>query len=341
MYSFMNDYSEGAHPEILDLMVKANLEQNDGYGEDVHSRRAKEYIKKLLNNDNVDIYIIPGGTQANLIAISAALRPYECVISADTGHINVHEAGAIEATGHKVYITPHKDGKLTPELIQQALDVHAGDDHMVRPKMVYISNTTEIGTIYKKDELIAISNLCKENDLYFFIDGARLGSALTAKDNDMELSDLAEYSDIFYIGGTKNGALLGEALVIVNDKLKTDYPYAIKQRGGLMAKGFVAGIQFEGLFKEDLFFRLGEHANKMAESIAENLDRLGYKFLGKPSSNQVFPILTNDTIDKLSKEFKFQITSKIDENHSAVRFVTSWATTEESVDALNSFFNNL
>jgi len=341
MYSFMNDYSEGAHPEVLDMMMKVNLEQNNGYGEDIHTQRAKEYIKKLIKNNNVDIHIIPGGTQTNLLAISSSLRPHECVISADTGHINVHETGAIEATGHKVYTMPNKDGKLTPELIQAVLDIHGDDEHMVKPKMVYISDTTEIGTVYKKSEIQAIRKICDENDLYLFLDGARMGSALASPHSDMELSDYADLCDIFYIGGTKNGALLGEAFVIINDSLKSDFRYLIKQKGALMAKGFVGGIQFEVLFRDGLFFELGKHANSMSMQIAENLERLGYKFLTEPVSNQLFPILPNKILSDLAKQFVFSVNTKIDAEYTAVRFVTSWATTQESVDALNNFFNNL
>lgn len=340
MFSFRNDYSEGAHPRILELLVKSNLEQNVGYGEDEHCNRAKEYIKKVIKKEEVDIHFIPGGTQTNLLVISAFLRPYQCVITSDTGHINVHETGAIEATGHKVIaMASGGDGKLTPSLIQQALDIHT-DEHMVQPKMVYISNSTELGTIYTKRELIAISDISKKNDLILFMDGARLGSALTCKSNDLDISDIAKLVDVFYIGGTKNGALLGEALIICKEELKNDFRYLIKQRGALMAKGFVVGIQFEALFQDNLFFELGVHGNKMAEKIASTLKECGYNFLTEPLSNQLFPIMPNNIIEKLSKHFTFSLQEKIDENHSAIRLVTSWATTNESVDSLCEFFYN-
>ncbi len=340
MYSFMNDYSEGAHPAVLELLMKSNLEQNAGYGEDIHTVKAKEAIKKLLHKDNVDIHFIPGGTQTNLLVISSFLRPFQCVIAAETGHINVHETGAIEATGHKVVAMPCFDGKLTPAVIQSALDHHT-DEHMVQPKMVYISNSTELGTIYTKAELSVLHNICKEKGLILFMDGARMGSALTSKENDLELRDIAELVDVFYIGGTKNGALLGEALIICKDELKEDFRYLIKQRGALMAKGFVVGIQFEALFENNLFFELGAHANRMAEQIADTLKENGYPFFAPVGTNQLFPILPDEVIGKLEKEFIFSLQKKVDETHSAVRFVTSWATTQKSVDALCEFLRGI
>lgn len=333
MYSFINDYSEGAHPRILELMKQSNLEQNTGYGLDVHSMKAKEYIRNKIGRCDVDIHFIPGGTQTNLLVISSFLRPYQCVIAADTGHINVHETGAVEATGHKVVTVPNEDGKITPEGIAKVLEAHI-DEHMVQPKMVYISNTTELGTIYTKAELTAISNFCKEKKLLLFLDGARLASALTCKANDLTLCDIANLVDVFYIGGTKNGALLGEALVLCNDSLKEDFRYFIKHRGAMLAKGFVMGIQFEALFEDNLYFELGDHANRMAERIAEALHQGGYSFYATPGTNQLFPILSNETIEKLSEKFAFLVQFRVDTEHRVVRFVTSWATTEESVEAL-------
>lgn len=337
MYSFRNDYSEGAHPRILDLLVKSNLEQNLGYGEDTHSEKAKEYIKKIVKREDISIYFIPGGTQTNLLVVSAFLRPHQCVIAADTGHVNVHETGAIEATGHKVVVVANENGKLTAEAIKDVLNYHC-DEHMVKPKMVYISNSTELGTIYSKAELTDIHNICKANELLLFMDGARMGSALTCKTNDLELKDIANLVDVFYIGGTKNGALLGEALVICKKELKEDFRYLIKQKGALMAKGFVAGIQFEALFEDNLFYELGIHANVMAEKISTVLKKCGYSFYAPPCTNQLFPILPNHILDQLSNEFGYSIQEKIDEGYSVVRFVTSWATTKESVEALCDFF---
>ena len=340
MISFMNDYSEGAHPRVMELLLKANLEQNSGYGEDVHSNLAKDYIKRELQREDVDIHFIPGGTQTNLLVISSFLRPYQCVIAADTGHVNVHETGAIEATGHKVLTVPHQEGKLTPDGIQKVLDNHSGE-HMVQPKMVYISDTTELGTVYTKTELKAISELCRQMGLLLFLDGARLGSALTCRGNDLTLKDIAELVDVFYIGGTKNGALLGEALVICKQELKEDFRYMIKQRGAMMAKGFVVGMQFEALFENGLYYELGAHANRMAEIMAQAFVQKGYSFYVPVYSNQLFPILSTEVMQELEKEFGFQLQEKIDQKHCAVRFVTSWATTKENIDKFTDFLTNL
>lgn len=339
MYSFMNDYSEGAHEKVLDLLIKSNREQNIGYGEDIHSQNAKEYIKRLLGEKEVDIHFIPGGTQTNLLVISSFLRPYECVIGVDTSHINVHETGAIEATGHKVVTVDGVDGKLTKSSIIDMVEYHT-DEHMVKPKMVYISNSTELGTIYTKSELVDLHNVCKEYNLLLFMDGARLGSAITAKVNDLTLEDITNLVDVFYIGGTKNGALLGEALIIVNDNLKKEFRYLIKQRGALMAKGFVTGIQFEALFCDGLFFELGQHANEMADIIASTLVENGYSFYMPPCSNQLFPIIPNRILDSFSKNFGFSIQKKYDEKQSVIRLVTSWATTMEGVKELCNFIEN-
>lgn len=338
MYSFRNDYSEGAHPRILELLSNSNYEANIGYGKDIHSHKAKEYIKKLIEKEDADIHFIPGGTQTNMLVISSFLRPHQCVISADTGHINVHETGAIEATGHKVVAMPCKDGKLTPDIIKKALDYHA-DEHMVQPKMVYISNSTELGTIYSKDELISIHKICKENGLLLFLDGARLGSALTCRSNDLNIKDIANLVDIFYIGGTKNGALLGEALVILNQDLKEDFRFLIKQRGAMAAKGFVLGIQFEALFQDDLYFELARHANEMAERLGSIIQEAGYKFHTEPYTNQIFPIFPDTLLEKMEKEFVYEFIDKVDENNTAVRFVTSWATKIEAVEALRDFLS--
>lgn len=339
MYSFLNDYSEGAHPRILDALYKLNEEQNIGYGEDPHCMRAKELIKKHMLKDDVDIHFIPGGTQTNLLVISSFLRPHECVIAVDTGHINVHETGAIEATGHKIIIMPNRDGKLTPDSIEKAVKYHS-DEHMVKPGMVYLSDTTELGTIYTKAELTNIRNLCNKYGLLLFLDGARLGSALTCDSNDLKISDLANLTDVFTIGGTKNGALLGEALVILRDDLKEDFRYLIKQRGAMMAKGFVLGVQFEELFRDNLYFDLAQHANDMAKRIAKTLKKCGYKFYATPGTNQLFPIMPNIHLKELSKEFRFIIDHKIDDNYSVIRLVTSWASSEESVTRLCEFIGD-
>ncbi len=330
-YSFKNDYSEGAHPQILQALVDHNLQQESGYGYDSFTTTAKELIQQKLQRE-ADIHFVVGGTQANLLVISSFLRPHQSVIAADSGHIAVHETGAIEATGHKVNTVVTTDGKLTPALIQTVLDSH-NDEHMVQPKMVYISNSTEVGSIYLRQELEDLYTFCQKNHLLLFIDGARLSSALTAKKNDVTLADIANLCDAFYIGGTKNGLLLGEAIVILNKDYATDFKYFIKQKGAMLAKGRVLGIQFTELFKADLFFDLGQHANTMAERLTNGLQAKGYSFLTDPSSNQLFPILPHAVIERLAHDFDFFVWQKIDEQYSAIRLVTSWATAEEKVNA--------
>ncbi|MCM3215850.1 low specificity L-threonine aldolase [Niallia taxi] len=330
MYSFKNDYSEGAHPKILQGLIETNLVQEAGYGEDSFTLQAIDLIKEKMENTDVDIHLLSGGTQTNLTAISAFLRPHEAAIAPASGHIFVHETGAIEATGHKVVTIDTEDGKLTPAHIQQVLDEHT-DEHMVKPKLVYISNSTEIGSIYQKSELQELKSFCANHNLLLFLDGARLGSALCADNNDLQLSDLPNLVDAFYIGGTKNGALLGEALVIVREDLKADFRYHIKQKGALLAKGRLLGIQFLELFRDDLFFELAEHANKMAGLLREGLQKENIEFLIDSPTNQIFPILPNERIQKLQKNYAFIVWSKFDAERSTIRLVTSWATKEEAV----------
>lgn len=340
MYSFKNDYSEGANLRILNALIESNLEQVDGYGEDHYSIEAAELLKEKIKLSNVDIHFLSGGTQTNLIAISAFLRPHEAAIAANTGHIFTHETGSIEATGHKVIAVEVNDGKLSTDHIKSALDMHT-DEHMVKPKLVYISNPTEVGSIYSKAELQQLSSFCKENNLILFMDGARLGSALCSKDNDLQLSDIGKLTDAFYIGGTKNGALFGEALVICKDSLKEDFRYHMKQKGALLAKGRVLGIQFLELFKDDLYFDLAKHANKMADLLRNNIESMGYEFLTYSPSNQIFPIFPNKIIEKLQENYSFLVWSKIDNNSSSVRIVTSWATKEDAVKAFLEDLKNL
>ncbi|QJA09784.1 aminotransferase class I/II-fold pyridoxal phosphate-dependent enzyme [Romboutsia sp. CE17] len=328
MYSFKNDYSEGAHPRILETLLRTNLEQSEGYGKDTYCEQAEKLIKDKLNNQEVDVHFISGGTQTNLIAISSFLRPYEAVISANTGHIYVNEAGSIEATGHKVIPIDVEDGKLRKEDILLVLTKYS-NEHVVKPKLVYISNSTEIGTIYTKSELENLSQVCKENNLILFMDGARLGSAITCRENDLTLEDISKLTDIFYIGGTKNGTLLGEALVICNKNLQDDFRYNLKQKGAMLAKGRLLGIQFIELFKDDLFFEIGKHENDMADILREGINNLGYDFFVNSPSNQIFPILNNSVLNELEKYYGFSIWEKIDENRSAIRLVTSFATKKE------------
>lgn len=338
MASFKNDYSEGAHPRILKALVESNLEQSVGYGEDRFTMEANELLKKKIGRSNIDIHMLSGGTQTNLTAISAFLRPHEAAISADTGHVLVHETGAIEATGHKVISIEVSDGKLTAALIQSALETHT-DEHMVKPRLVYISNPTEIGTIYNKAELTVLSRICRENDLYLYMDGARLGSALCSVENDLTMEDLGDLTDAFYIGGTKCGALLGEALVICRDSLKTDFRYHLKQKGGLLAKGRLLGIQFLELFRDDLYFELSSHANAMAGLLKSAFVEAGYPFLTHSTSNQIFPILPDALIEELQDTYDFYVWSKVDEEHSSIRLVTSWATPVEAVQAFIADMN--
>jgi threonine aldolase len=333
MYSFKNDYSEGAHPRILNALLETNLEQDEGYGEDSYSRKAIELIKEKIGTDDVDIHFISGGTQTNLIAISAFLRPHEAAIAVSSGHILGHETGAIEATGHKIISVVGKNGKLSPSDLQGVLEGHP-DEHMVKPKLVYISNSTEIGSIYTKSEIQDLHDFCKCNQLILYMDGARLGSALCSEENDLQLSDLPKLVDAFYIGGTKNGALIGEALVICRDSLKEDFRYHIKQKGALLAKGRLMGIQFLELFRDNLFFDLANHANKMAGLIRDGLNNVNVKFLTHSPSNQLFPILPNAVISELQNKYAFHVWEKVDSDSSAIRFVTSWATKEEEVISL-------
>lgn len=330
MYSFKNDYSEGAHPKILNALVESNMVQTEGYGEDQYCVDAIKLLKQKINRSDVHIHFLSGGTQTNLTAISAFLRPHEAAIAANTGHILVHETGAIEATGHKVISVETADGKLRPSDIKPVLDFHT-DEHMVKPKLVYISNSTEIGTVYTKSELSDLSQFCREHNLILYMDGARLGSALCSKGCGLQLSDLADLTDAFYIGGTKNGALLGEALVICDDYLNEDFRYHIKQKGGMLAKGRVLGIQFLELFKDDLYFDLARHANAMADILKDGIKNAGYSFFSQSPSNQLFPILPNSLIDKLQKKYLFEIWGKVDNEHSVIRLVTSWATEEKEV----------
>lgn len=340
MYSFRNDYSEGAHPSILESLLKTNKEQTLGYGEDHYTIKAELLIKKHIGREDVAIHFLVGGTQTNLTAISAFLRPHEAAIAATSGHIATHETGAIEATGHKVVTVVAKNGKLTPDLIEKVLASHT-DEHMVKPKLVYISNSTEIGTIYYRDEIKALYEYCQSKNLLLFIDGARLGSALTAQDNDVTLTDMANYSDAFYIGGTKNGALLGEALVIVNDHLKEDFRYFIKQKGALLAKGRVISIGFIELFRERLFFELAEHANQMANLLAHGIKSAGYNMLTDSTTNQIFPIFSNKVVEELKKQFDFSEWERIDENEVAIRLVTSWATPRVEVEKFCEYLNQI
>lgn len=339
--SFKNDYSEGAHPAILQALVNYNDDQQAGYGEDMYSIEAKELIKKKLKSDQSQIYFVSGGTQANLIVISSILKPYQAVISATTGHILNNETGAIEATGYKILAIETADGKLRPSDIIPVLENHRNIPHQVMPKLVYISNSTELGTIYQKKELEELSQFCKENNLYLFMDGARLAQALTSEINDLNFEQLADLTDVFYIGGTKNGALLGEGIVINNPELQQDFAFNIKQKGALLAKGRLLGIQFLELFKDNLYFESGQNANTQAMKIKKFMTEKGLQFLSDTSTNQIFPILENSVIEKLSEDFEFYVWQKTDETQSAIRLITSWNTKDYATDKFLEKLNEI
>ncbi len=330
-FSFKNDYSEGCHPNILEALLHSNTNQQAGYGEDEYSLKAKDLIKKTINNQEADVYFVSGGTQANLIVISSILRPYQCSVSASTGHILNNETGAIEATGHKILSIETEDGKLKPSDIQTVLDSHRNVPHQVMPKLVYISNSTELGTIYQRQELEELSDFCRKNNLYLFMDGARLGHAITSEISDLSLEDIAKLTDVFYLGGTKNGALIGEAIIINNTSLQEDFAFNIKQKGALLAKGRLLGVQFLELMKNDLYFDLAKHANQQAMKIKNALLEKGTIFLSDTYTNQIFPVLSHDIIEILSEKFEFYVWKNIDEKSSAIRLITSWNTSDEAI----------
>lgn len=333
MISFRCDYEEGACPEVLERLVRTNLERTPGYGEDEYSRRAAEKIRTLCRCENAEVFFTVGGTPTNAMTIAHLLRPFEAAISAETGHINVHETGAVEACGHKVVTCQGKDGKLSAEEIRQAVLSHP-DCHMVKPALVYLSQPTELGTLYTLSELKAIRAVCDKMGLLLYCDGARLASALTAKGNDVFLPDLARLCDAFYIGGTKCGALFGEALVFCKPELARDFAYTRKQRGGLLAKGRLLGVQFDALMENGVYEKVGAYENEMADRLREGIRAAGYPFYCETTTNQLFPVLPNAVIDRLEKDFGFYRQNRVDEGHQVIRLVTSWNTQKEEADAL-------
>lgn len=329
MYSFLNDYSEGAHPEVLDALLKTNDIQTVGYGLDEYCFKAKDVIIDKMKRD-ADIHFLVGGTQTNLLFITSVLKSYQAVIACDEGHINVHETGAVEATGHKVLVKPHQDGKVTIDMVEDILKKHR-DEHMVQPRMVYISQTTELGTYYTKEELKTLYHFVHSHGLYLFLDGARLGSALVLEDAP-SLEDIACYTDAFYIGGTKMGALFGEALVILNDDLKEDFRYHIKQRGAMLAKGRLLGVQFYTLFKDDLYERIGRHENDMAMQMKNALVENGFEVYLPSSTNQIFVDVGKEDLEKIEEQFMVTHIEDLDHQKVRIRLVTSWATPQKAVD---------
>ncbi|MDR1436379.1 MAG: aminotransferase class I/II-fold pyridoxal phosphate-dependent enzyme [Puniceicoccales bacterium] len=339
MIEFSGDYSEGAHPRLLNRLVETNMEQTFGYGRDRYCAEAVKTIRKACQNDDVDVHMVVGGTLANTIAIAAALRPHQGVIAPVSAHINVQETGSIEAAGHKILTIPGENGKITAAQIDKVCEEYLennGNVHVVQPKMVCLTHATEYGTIYGRKELQVISDVCRKRDLYLYIDGARIGYGVAAVDSDMDLPFIAKCCDVFCIGGSKQGAFFGEAVVVKNKYIADGFRQVMKQRGGLLAKGRLLGIQFHELLVDGLYFELSRHANKMAASIRGCLQANGIKFFVENTTNLLFPILPDNLYGELSKKYSLTYCGRHDDKSSIVRIATSWATTERNVQLLNS-----
>lgn len=337
MIRFDTDYVEGAHPKILKRIVDTNFEQTSGYGNDEYTKAAIEKIREVVDRENVDVHFLPGGTITNTTVIKSILKPFEAAVCVQTGHINTHEAGAIEATGHKIITVPSEDGKITAEQIEEVANKYNAEDtpeHMVIPKLVFIAVPTECGTMYTKEELNKIYNTCKANNMYLYLDGARLGYGLCAKNTDLTMKDMPKVCDVFYIGGTKQGALYGEAVVIVNDNLKENFRWYIKQGGGLLSKGRLLALQFLTLFEKDLYFQLSRNAVELAMIIKEELKIEGYELAYDSYTNQQFVVLTQEQYNELSKEIALYKFETRDDGKVVARICTSWSTTEEQVSEL-------
>jgi len=335
---FDSDYMEGAHPKILQRLLETNLEQTAGYGTDEYCAAAAAKIREAADCPQAEVYFLTGGTQANATVVSSILRPYEGVIAADTGHINLHEAGAIESCGFKVLTVPNEQGKISANALEYLLTAYHHDvnkEHMVRPGMVYLSFPTEYGTLYSAAELRVLYRICRLYKIPLFIDGARLGYGLTADGNDVSLAFLAKNCDVFYIGGTKVGALFGEAVVVTKKKLIPHFFTMIKQHGALLAKGRILGLQFDTLFTDRLYWNISRHAVEMANRLRDIFQNKGYHFYVDAPTNQVFLILENEQMQRIAKKVSFSIWERYDGQHTVVRFATSWATTEQALDALN------
>lgn len=335
---FRNDYGEGAHPLVMQRLMQTNMEHTCGYGLDAYSLRAADMIRALCGKLEAAVHMMVGGTSANMVALSAFMRPYEAAIAAQTGHINVHETGTIEGSGHKVCIADSRDGKVLPQGVQAVVDAHT-DEHMVHPRVVYISQPTEIGTVYSVEELRALREVCDRNGLLLYADGARLGSALAA--SGMTLADMAALTDAFYIGGTKNGLLFGEALVIVNPALQKDFRFMIKNRGGMIAKGRLCGVMFLTALEHEDYFAWARHANAMADIVRAGMERGGVRALISTQTNQIFPIVTREQEARLAELVEFERWCDVDEAYVAIRFVTSWATAQEDAQALAALMEAL
>ena len=337
MIRFECDYLEGAHPAVLSRLCETNMEQNPGYGEDAHCERARSLIRKVCECPGADVHFLVGGTQTNATVLAALLRPYQGAISADSGHINVHETGAVEATGHKVLPLPATNGKITARQVDEYVTAHFADathEHMVQPGAVYISQPTETGTLYTKEELTALHEVCRRHHIPLFVDGARLGYGLASPANDVSLPELCRLCDVFYIGGTKVGALFGEAIVVPSPALLPDFRYMIKRHGGMLAKGRLLGVQFEALFENGLYLEISRHAIACAERLKRMFREAGCEFYAGSPTNQVFPILTQAQAEKLERRFTYSRWANLPQGRVAVRFCASWATTQENLDAL-------
>ena len=340
MLSFECDYAEGAHPEILKRLFETNLEQLNTYGTDVYSDRAKEKIRAACGCPEAEVFLLTGGTQTNQITIASLLASYEGVVAVKTGHVGNHEAGAIEYTGHKVLELPEHQGKMCAKELEAYLTSFFADvnrDHMVFPGMVYISHPTEFGTLYRKEELTALSQVCRRFEIPLYLDGARLGYGLMSEETDLTLPEIAKLCDVFYIGGTKIGALCGEALVFSSMAAPRHFMTIVKQHGALLAKGRLVGIQFDALFTDDLYFKISRHAIEMAKKLKDVLQRKGYRFFLDSPTNQQFVVLENKKRDELLQKVDFSIWEPADENHTVVRFCTCWATTEEMIRQLDVY----
>lgn len=338
MLSFESDYIQGAHPEILEKLIETNMEVLSGYSTDKYCASAREKIKRACEKEDADVYFLVGGTQTNQVVISASLKLYEGVVSAVTGHINAHEAGAVEFIGHKVLPLPNHNGKIDADELNNLVSTFYADDnheHMVFPGMVYISHPTEYGTLYTKSELQNIYEICKKYSMQLFIDGARLGYGLMSNETDVTLKDIAQNCDVFYIGGTKVGALCGEAVVFTHNNAPKHFMNTVKQHGAMIAKGRLLGIQFDTLFTDNLYFEISKHAINMAEKLKNIFAEKGYKFFLDSPTNQQFIVLENKQMEELKQNVRFGFWEKYDDTHTVVRFATSWATTEEDIEKLN------
>lgn len=337
MLHFENDYNEGVHPDLLQAIVATNEDNQAGYGMDDYTKRAIEKIRLATGCPEAQVKFLAGGTQTNQIAIDSLLKSYEGVISADTGHIATHEAGAIEFVGHKVLGLPHTNGKIIAADVKDYLETFYGDgnhEHMVFPGMVYVTHPTEYGTLYTKSELKELAEICSKYEIPLFLDGARLGYGLAAKETDVTLKDIATYCDVFYIGGTKLGAMIGEALVYTKNNMPNHFQAFVKQHGALLAKGRFMGLQFDAFFTDDLYLKIGEHALNLAEQLKTLLKEKGYQFYLESPTNQQFVIIENNQLQELQKTVAVSFWDKYDDAHTVVRFATSWSTTQEDIDAL-------